>query len=79
MVDPNDDDCEDRDEQRERSSTARGYDAAITFAVEVAVPTLLGYWGDTKLGWMPALTIAGLALGFGAGLYHLLRTIDRGR
>ena len=63
---------EDRDKSRQ---AIRGLDTAIAFGVEVALPTLLGYWADQQLGWMPALTLVGLTLGFGGGLYHLIRAL----
>ena len=63
-----------KDQQRPHQSL-RGLDAVITLGAEIAVPTFLGYWADAQLGWTPALTLAGVTLGFGAGLYHFIRRV----
>ncbi|MBX7058181.1 MAG: AtpZ/AtpI family protein [Leptospirales bacterium] len=34
---------------------------------------LLGFFGDRWLGWQPWLLIVGVFIGFGAGLWHVIR------
>ncbi len=42
-------------------------------AAEMAVPPLLGYWADQKLGTKVLLLVVGAALGFTLGLWQLLQ------
>ncbi len=47
--------------------------AGIEFIVVVALFTGGGYWLDSRLGMLPVWTLVGLAVGFAAGLYRLVR------
>lgn len=51
--------------------------AAMSLGLELAVAMLLGIvagrWADAKLGTAPMLLLAGVAAGFAAGLYLLVR------
>lgn len=55
--------------------------AALSLGLELAVAMVLGVvggrWADEKLGTSPALLLAGVALGFGAGLYLLVRGVKQ--
>mgnify|MGYP001590948280 CR=1 FL=1 len=55
--------------------------AALSLGLELAVAMVLGVvggrWADEKLGTAPALLLAGVALGFGAGLYLLVRGVKQ--
>ena len=35
----------------------------------------LGYWADKRWETSPWLTLSGAALGFGAGMYYLIKTV----
>lgn len=51
--------------------------AALSLGTELAAALLLGVvagrWADAKLGTAPMLLLAGVAVGFAAGLYLLVR------
>ena len=53
--------------------------AAMSLGMELAVAMVLGVvggrWADAKLGTSPALLLLGVALGFGAGLYLMIRSV----
>lgn len=55
--------------------------AALSLGLELAVAMVLGVvggrWADEKLGTSPALLLTGVALGFGAGLYLLVRGVKQ--
>lgn len=55
--------------------------AAMSLGLELAVAMVLGVvggrWADEKLGTSPALLLIGVALGFGAGLYLLVRGVKQ--
>lgn len=54
-------------------SAAMQWVARITnIGLEMALPTLLGYWLDGQLGTSPWLLVVGALLGFGVGMLHLL-------
>lgn len=61
------------------SSTVAKYlkfsQAGLQFFVSVALPTGVGIWADQRLATGALLTILGLALGFGTGLYSLYHDI----
>jgi len=42
-------------------------------ALEMVLPGLLGYWVDQKLGTGILLLILGVAVGFTAGLWNLIK------
>lgn len=44
---------------------------AMTIALEMVIPGLIGQWADKKLG-TSFLTLLGFALGLSAALYHLV-------
>jgi F0F1-type ATP synthase assembly protein I len=44
----------------------------ITIAAEMAVPALAGWWIDQQLGTKVVFLILGVALGFAAGIWHLV-------
>jgi ATP synthase protein I len=46
-----------------------------TVALEMVVPSLIGYWIDLKLGTLPVFLILGTVLGFATGLMSLLRLV----
>lgn len=76
---------DDRASRRRRriSAIAQAYresNEVMSAALSVAMLAGGGYWLDLKLGWKPALTICGLALGCfmaGASLRQLLIRLDR--
>ncbi|MGI9456310.1 MAG: hypothetical protein ACR2NU_07090 [Aeoliella sp.] len=41
-------------------------------SLEMVLPGLAGAWFDSKLGWMPALTVIGFGGGLVLGVWHLL-------
>lgn len=49
----------------------------VEFVLSLLVPGAIGWWLDKKLGWSPWLLIIGIALGFAAGLYTMIRTTNR--
>lgn len=52
---------------RPTNSLASGYawaSRATNIGIQLCVPTLLGYWADSKWGTKPWLLIAGAVLGF---------------
>ncbi|HIQ22634.1 MAG TPA: AtpZ/AtpI family protein [Planctomycetes bacterium] len=53
-----------------------------TVGLEMALPGLLGYWLDKRLGTSPLLLILLVAVGVTSGMIHLLRmvaSLDRPR
>ncbi len=46
-------------------------------AAEMAIPPLLGYWADQKLGTKLLLLIVGMVIGFALGLWQLLQLTKR--
>lgn len=57
--------------------------AALSLGLELAVAMLVGVvggrWADEKLGTSPALLLAGVAAGFGSGLYLLIRGVEQAK
>lgn len=55
--------------------------AALSLGLELAVAMVLGVvggrWADEKLGTSPACLLAGVALGFGSGLYLMVQGVGR--
>jgi len=49
-----------------------------TVGLEFALPALGGFYLDRWWGTRPLATLLGLALGFGAGMVHLLRIAREG-
>lgn len=45
----------------------------LTLGLEFVVPMLLGLALDRRLGTLPWGTLVGTALGFGVGIWHLVR------
>lgn len=45
---------------------------AMTIAAEMAIPGLVGYWLDGRLGTGVFLTLVGVGLGFALGTWHLI-------
>ena len=48
-------------------------DLGFRFGIVFLVGFLLGWWLDGKFDTKPILTIIGLFLGFGSGLFHLYK------
>lgn len=51
--------------------------AAMQLALAVILMVFLGTWLDGKFGTKPWLMIAGLAVGFAAGFYAFLRSVQK--
>ncbi len=51
---------------------------AISVALEMVLPGLLGYWIDRRLRTVMVFLVLGLALGMTAGLMHLIRIAKAG-
>lgn len=49
----------------------------VEFAVSVAGGCLLGWYLDGRWGTSPWLLITGAALGFGLGLYSMIKAVKR--
>ena len=47
----------------------------MDFAVSVVLGMLGGWWLDSKLGWSPWLTIAGMVMGVAVGFNLLFKTV----
>jgi len=45
----------------------------MVIGLEMAVPAAGGYWLDSRIGSMPIFVCLGAALGFCAGMFHLLQ------
>jgi len=54
---------------------ARYSGLGIQFAATVGVFALLGYWVDGRLGASPAFLLVGVFLGFGLGLYSMIKKL----
>lgn len=52
---------------------------AITVALEMAVPALIGFGIDSWLGTRPVLVSIGAVLGLVLGMWHLVRLSNSGR
>ena len=50
-------------------------DASWQLAGSVALGTLLGWWGDKKLGTTPWLLVAGALFGIGTGFYAFFKAV----
>jgi F0F1-type ATP synthase assembly protein I len=60
----------------DRSLIAKAFEwssIAMTIALEMVVPILLGAWIDSRLGLKGVFVILGAVLGFTAGIWSLLR------
>lgn len=51
--------------------------ASLQLAVAVILMFFLGRWLDGKFGTTPWLMLAGMTLGFGAGFYSFLRSVQK--
>jgi ATP synthase protein I len=51
--------------------------ASIQLAAAVILMLFLGRWLDFKFGTAPWLMLAGLAVGFAAGLFSFLRSVQK--
>jgi len=51
--------------------------AGVEFAVVVGLLTAGGYWLDGYTGTLPLWTLVGLAAGFAAAMYRLIRQVQR--
>jgi F0F1-type ATP synthase assembly protein I len=51
--------------------------ALAMVGLEMVVPIGVGYWLDRTLGWSPWGVTAGVILGLGGGLYHLVVLSNR--
>ncbi|MBN1941766.1 MAG: AtpZ/AtpI family protein [Phycisphaerae bacterium] len=49
--------------------------AGVEFAVTIILSTAGGYWLDGRMNTVPLWTLAGLALGFAAALWRLIRQV----
>lgn len=49
----------------------------LQFGLSVGLPTAAGIWADRYLGTGVLLTLIGLALGFGAGVFSLYHEVYR--
>ena len=47
----------------------------LTIALSTALFAWLGSWADDRLGTGPALVLAGVFVGFGAGFYSMMRAL----
>ena len=54
---------------------ARYSGLGLQFAVTILVFALLGRWLDGRLGWSPGCLLAGVFLGFGLGLYSMVKKL----
>ena len=54
---------------------ARYSGLGLQFAATVGVFALLGYWLDQKLGVTPGFLLVGVFLGFGLGLYSMVKKL----
>ncbi|MCA9189537.1 MAG: AtpZ/AtpI family protein [Pirellulaceae bacterium] len=64
----------------DRSSEAMGYSFAslgISIALEMVVPGVLGYLLDRQLGFRACFVLVGFGLGFGLGMWHLVKFAQR--
>lgn len=57
----------------QQNQPGRYASAGIEFIAVVALLTGGGYWLDRRWGMLPLWTLVGLAGGFAAGLYRLVR------
>lgn len=65
-----------KEHRDDRSPLALGLEWSsriTTVALEMVVPSLIGYWIDLKLGTRLVFLISGTVLGFATGLISLLR------
>lgn len=61
-------------EERSPLTVAMEWSSRLTtIALEMVLPGLLGYWVDQKLGTGILLLVLGVAVGFAAGLWSLIK------
>jgi F0F1-type ATP synthase assembly protein I len=68
--------------QDERSPLAIAMDWSsrlTTIALEMALPALVGYWVDEKLGTKLVFLVSGAVLGLATGMWHLLKMTSKPR
>jgi F0F1-type ATP synthase assembly protein I len=66
--------------QDDRSTYAKAIEKAsqvTTVALVMVVPSLLGYWLDSWLRTVPLFTALGLLIGMPAGIWQLIRMVNR--
>ncbi len=59
-----------------RSATARGYvlaSRATSIGLQMAIPTVLGWWADSSWKTTPGFMIAGVVLGFVVAMLELVK------
>ncbi|MBX3474142.1 MAG: AtpZ/AtpI family protein [Planctomycetes bacterium] len=59
------------------NSYARFTGIGVLFALVFGLPTLLGYWLDTRFGLLPWLTLAGAVLGAVSAMTLVVREVSR--
>ena len=73
MVRPSKDNGEER-ERKPENAFAYAH-VGLQFAGVFLLFFAIGYWADKRWETAPWLTLSGAALGFGAGMYYLIRTV----
>ena len=63
----------DRDKRPPMAVAAELASQVISVALMMALPALLGYWGDQKAGSSPWFVVTGAVVGLAAGMTQLLR------
>ncbi|HOA51770.1 MAG: AtpZ/AtpI family protein [Thermogutta sp.] len=59
-----------------RATWVMGYQISsqiITIALELVLPSLMGFFADRKWHTFPALTLVGVLIGFSAGTLHFVQ------
>jgi len=59
---------------------AKGYaisSQVITFALQIALPVLVGAWLDRRWGTKPLLLVLGLLIGFGFGMLSFIQFLKK--
>ena len=69
-----------KSEEEQKAETLQWHRLAglgVEFIAAVGLFGLAGYWLDRKFGTKPWLLIAGIGIGFAAGLYQMVRAANR--
>jgi F0F1-type ATP synthase assembly protein I len=75
-------DADEGNRQRSMRDYSRYSSVGVTFGVVLALFAFAGYWADKQVGSSPIFLVLGVFVGFGGGLYSLIRKIpvsSRGR
>jgi F0F1-type ATP synthase assembly protein I len=67
-------------EDNAAKAMGQGYDllaVGLTFGAAVALFTVLGVWGDRRLGTTPLLTLIGVFAGLGLGGFWVYQKVKR--